>query len=86
MRLRSLTRGKCAEPLYPIVRGRWMRASYVGIRNAAWFVRNSRMTGQGSDDMLALLCAQVRRVLDSGEPLENVIAALVDLFMLDGCR
>ena len=63
------------------IRGRWLQESHTKLRNAAWFVRNARMTGQDENTMLAQLCFEVRRVLDNGEPLESVVPSLVDLFM-----
>ena len=51
------------------------------MRNAAWFVRNARLSGQDENRVLARLCVEVRRVIDAGEPLESVIPSLVDLFL-----
>jgi len=61
-----------------------MHPSHAGIRNAAWFVRNARLAGQDSNKMLGWLCFEVKRVLAHGEPLENIVASLVDLFKSDG--
>ena len=51
------------------------------MRNVAWFVRNARMTGQDENRMLVWLCAEVRWLLETGEPLESIIPSLVDLFL-----
>ena len=39
------------------------------------------MTGQDENMILGRLCFEVRRLMEAGEPLENVIPSLVDLFL-----
>jgi len=64
-----------------IVRGRWMQTDHTELRNAAWGVRNGRWAGQDEDRMLAWLVDEVRRLHDSGEPLESLVPSLADLFI-----
>ena len=64
----------------PVVRGRWMRRSHNAMRNAAWFVRNARITGVNEGEMLTRLVAEVRRLSEAGETLESIVPDLVDLF------
>ena len=63
------------------VRGRWLQPDHVGLRNAAWGVRNARWAGQEEAMMLAWLCREVQLLLDVGEPVESVVPSLVDLFL-----
>jgi hypothetical protein len=63
------------------IRGRWLDESHTAMRNVAWFVRNARMTGQDENMILAQLCFEVKRLLETGEPLESVVPSLVDLFL-----
>lgn len=57
-----------------------MQESHTGMRNAAWFVRNARMTGQNENQMLARLCFEVRRIMEDREPLESVVPSLLTCF------
>lgn len=63
------------------VRGQWLRPDHVGLRNAAWGVRNARWAGQDENKMIAWLCREVKQVLEAGEPIESVVPSLVDLFL-----
>src|SRR5690348_3285225 len=60
-------------PLAVPVRGRWMRLDHVGLRNAAWAVRNARWAGQDETMMVAWLCKEVNELLSAGEPVESVV-------------
>lgn len=66
---------------YPI-RGRWFKETrYVGLRNAAWIVRNSRQ-GQGNNPLaLKVVVAEAGRLLEAGEPLSDVVEALCELLV-----
>jgi len=67
---------------FPVpIRGRWFSdPRYLGLRNAAWGLRNGRWAGQSEELMLAWVCAEVIALLTAGEPPEAVIPSLVDLF------
>jgi hypothetical protein len=70
------------DPAFAVpIRLRWMDESHSKMRNAAWFVRNARMTGQDENKMMALLCLEVRNLVNAGEPLESVVPSLADLFL-----
>jgi hypothetical protein len=72
--------GRTVELAVPI-RGRWLRSDHVGLRNAAWAVRNARWAGQDEAMMIAWVCREVQTLLDGGERLESVVPSLVDLFL-----
>ena len=69
------------ERLPRVQRGQWMKANQVALRNAAWWVRNSRISEQDESRMIAILTLEVKRLLDAGESLESVVPSLVDLFL-----
>ena len=68
------------EPLPIVRRGEWMRPSHVALRNAAWWVRNSRISGQEQNRMIAILTIEFSRLYQAGEPFESLVPSLVDLF------
>jgi hypothetical protein len=66
--LNDIVRGAIELPV-PI-RGRWLEVDHVGVRNAAWAVRNARWAGQDESRMIGWFCQEVRRVLDGGGRLK----------------
>ncbi|HWD23626.1 MAG TPA: hypothetical protein VG591_10915 [Burkholderiales bacterium] len=66
---------------YPL-RGLWVRETRYGpLRNAGWLVRNSRH-GQGNNPLaVRLVCAEVVRLLEGGDDLEDVIEALCEILI-----
>ena len=63
------------------MRGRWASLEYVGLRNAAWAVRNSR-AGAGFNPLaLKLVLAEAERLAAGGESLWDVLEAFAELLM-----
>ena len=61
------------------MRGQWLTERYVGLRNAAWAVRNSRV-GQGFNPLgLRLVLSEAQSLVDTGEPLYDVLEAFAEL-------
>jgi hypothetical protein len=57
-----------------------MEDRYAALRNAAWWVRNTRGPRDGRRDLAVNRLAQeVRRLCESGEHVEEVVMGLVDL-------
>jgi hypothetical protein len=56
--LNDIARGAVELPV-PI-RGRWLEVDHIGLRNAAWGVRNARWAGQDEARMIAWLCHEVQ--------------------------
>ncbi len=65
---------------YPL-RGRWLSDDYVGLRNAAWAVRNSRTGANFNPLALRLVLAEAERLVCSGEPLLDILEAFAELLM-----
>src|SRR5690606_21879089 len=59
------------------LRGRWFKDERYGpLRNAAWIVRNSRH-GQANNPLaLAVVVAEVQKLVNAGEGLPDVVEAL----------
>jgi len=61
------------------MRGRWLSDEYVGLRNAAWAVRNSRVGAAFNPLAIRLVLAEATRLTESGEPLWDVLEAFAEL-------
>jgi hypothetical protein len=61
------------------MRGGWTAGDYLGLRNAAWAVRNSRAGAEFNPLALKLVLADAGRLVGSGEPLWNVLEAFAEL-------
>ena len=57
------------------MRGRWLSDEYVGLRNAAWAVRNSRAGVVFNPLALKLALSEAERLMQKGEPLWDVLEA-----------
>jgi hypothetical protein len=61
------------------MRGRWLSDEYVGLRNAAWAVRNSR-AGSGFNPLaLRLVLSEAVALGERGEPLWDILEAFAEL-------
>jgi hypothetical protein len=63
------------------MRGRWLSDRYVGLRNAAWAVRNSRVSGEFNPLALRLVVAEAKTLLSDGEGLEDLVEAFAELLI-----
>jgi hypothetical protein len=61
------------------MRGRWLTADYVGLRNAAWAVRNSRAGASFNPLALRMVLGEAERLVEGGEPLWDVLEAFAEL-------
>jgi hypothetical protein len=52
---------------------------YVGLRNAAWAVRNSRVGAQFNPLALRLVLTEAEALVSRGEPLWDVLEAFAEL-------
>ena len=63
---------------YPL-RGRWLTADYTGLRNAAWAVRNARISNDLNPLALKLVLAEAQSLVSRGEALGDVLEAFAEL-------
>ena len=63
------------------MRGRWLTDGNVGLRNAAWAVRNS-WAGAGFNPLaLRLVLSEAQRLIREGETLYDVLEAYAELLL-----
>jgi len=61
------------------MRGRWLADDYIGLRNAAWAIRNSR-TGAAFNPLAPrLVLGEAESLMARGEPLRDVLEAFAEL-------
>ena len=58
-----------------------MTDGYVGLRNAAWAVRNSRSGNNLNPLALRLVLAEAERLIGNGEPMHEVLEAFAELLI-----
>lgn len=66
--------------VYPM-RRLWGTVPYTGLRNAAWLVRAARRGAENNPVALAVVIAEVVRLVNAGEDLGDVIEALCELLV-----
>lgn len=63
---------------YPL-RGRWLCDAYVGLRNGAWALRNSRVGAASNPLALKLVLTEAEVLVSQGESLYDVLEAFAEL-------
>jgi len=60
------------------MRGRWLTDGYVGLRNAAWAVRNSRAGSRFNPLALRLVLSEAVALSERGEALWDILKAFAE--------
>ena len=62
-----------------MIRDQWMDERYAALRNAAWWVRNTRSPRDRRNLAVVLLAQEARRLCESGQGVEDVVVCLCEL-------